>query len=239
MSNEQKVADLNVADLKAIIKGCNEEILVNIATLKDEVSQLKTQNEILVKEMEVLKMDRATSKRRLLDLESHIKGKNLIFKGLSMHQANASEIQKLCLEVLKTDPIPNVKSTKILFHKNEMVTVLTEFGTENDVQQILKQTNNLKGTNMYIERDLNIERQMDKRIMLQLKKLLLNYNKSHQIRVRDDRLKIANKWFNWNNEKQLVCGKQNTAEALKGLYGEEFNLNIKYKILKNNLYSKN
>lgn len=67
----------------------------------------------------------------------------------------------------------------------------------------------------------------------------MEYSNKYKIKVRDDKLKIENRWFKWNSEKILLCGTSNAINVFKELYGEEFNLNIKYNILKNELNIKN
>lgn len=239
MNNDQRVSDISVASLKAIIRECNEEILGNIAKLSEEVGQLKTANDGLVHEMELLKEENNMLKHRLNELETNIKGKNLVIRGLSIQQTNVYEIQKLCREVIRAENCTRIKSTRTLYQRNGMAAVLVQFETESDVEGILKKTENLKGTQIYVERDLNAERRLDKIIMIQLRRKLMDFSKKHQIKVRDDRLKIENRWFKWNLEKKLVCGTFNAINILHELYGEEFNLNIDYHFLKNELNLKN
>lgn len=239
MSNEQRVSDISVASLKAIIKECNEEILGRLSTLSEEVEQLKMANDGLVHEMNLLKDENNMLKRRLNDLETNIKGKNLVFRGLSIQQTNVFEIQKLCQEVLRTPNNIRAKSARTLYQRNGIAAVLVQFETENEVEDILHRTNFLKGTQIYIERDLNAERRLDKIVMLQLRRKLMDFSKKYKIKVRDDKLKIENKWFKWNSEKKLVCGMTSAINIFKELYGEDFNLNVKYNILKNDLNLKN
>lgn len=238
MSNEQqKVSELSVANLKAIIKECNEEVLGSIAKLSEDVKELKSQNEALVHEMELLKEENNLLKRRLNDLESQIKGKNLVFRGIAAGQANKIEIQKLCSTVLQVEK--TVKSVKTLYQKERMTAVLVEFESENDVEDVISKTRNLRGTNIYVERDLNAERRRDKIIMLQLRKQLMEFSKAHQIKIRDDKLRVGSKWFKWNKDRKLVCGTIDAITVMKELFGDNFNLNIKYNILKKNWESKN
>lgn len=234
-SEQQKVSDISVANLKAIIKECNEEVLGRISTLSEEVNNLKTLNDGLIHEMELMKMENNMLKRRLTDIETNIKGKNLVIRGLSLQQTNISEIQKLCQEVLKIENRASIKSVKTLYQRNEMAAVLVEFDSSSNVEDVLKKTSNLKGTHIYIERDLNAERRLDKVIMLQLRRQLLAFSKKHQVKVRDDRIQIGSKWFKWNMEKNLVCGTSDALNIMQELYGDEFNLNIKYYIIKKNV----
>lgn len=239
MNNEQKVSDINVASLKTIIRECNEEVLGRITSLSEEVNHLKVINDGLAHEMEVLKTENNMLKRRLNELENNIKGKNLIFRGLNSQQTNIGEIQKICQQVLKVEIEKGVKSVKTLYQRNGSAAVVVEFETESDVELILSKTSYLKGRQIYIERDLNAERRLDKIIMIKLRRQLIDFSKKHQVKVRDDRIKVADKWFKWNSEKRLVCGPCNAVNVMGELYGEDFNLNLKYDIIKNSLNLKN
>ncbi|XP_059226688.1 uncharacterized protein LOC131998414 [Stomoxys calcitrans] len=97
----------------------------------------------------------------------------------SDHQLSQSNVEK------------TVKSVKTLYQKERMTAVLVEFESENDVEDVISKTRNLRGTNIYVERDLNAERRRDKIIMLQLRKQLMEFSKAHQIKIRDDKLRVG------------------------------------------------
>lgn len=132
-------------------------------------------------------------KLRLNDLQTSIKVHNLVFRGLSIQQTNVAEIQKICQEVVRIENNIHVKSTRILYQRNGFAAVLVQFETESEVEAILKRTKNLKGTQIYIERDINADRRLDKIIMLQLRRKLMEYSNKYKIKVRDDKLKIENR----------------------------------------------
>lgn len=198
----QKITDLSVDDLKNIIKESYGEVLEGLAKLTEEVRELKTQNEFLMHEIELLKLERDKDLRRIAVLESQIKGKNLIFKGLDSKKLANEAVNAVCSEVLKMTDKTGIKSTKKLFEKEGKMTVLVEFQSNDNVEDVLKKTPELKGTAIYIERDIDSEKQQNKVVLLQLKKEILAVSEKYRILVRDDRFNVNKKWLKWNKEKK-------------------------------------
>lgn len=94
---------------------------------------------------------------------------------------------------------------------------------------ILNNYRNLAGTRVSIERDISNARKEDKRVMLLLKKDIQAKDTSQHLLVRDDRLRVGTKWFQWNADKELTCGQQSGADALTGIYGNCIrNLDLSY-----------
>ena len=93
---------------------------------------------------------------------------------------------------------------------------------------------------LYIEKDLNVERQQDKKAMLQLKKEIKNLSTTHRVTVINDKIKIGSKWFRWNKDKKLVCDEHDAAVIFKDLFENSYTkININYNALLSNIMSKN
>lgn len=108
------------------------------------------------------------------------------------------------------------------------------------MQKYFKIQKKLAGTKISVERDILPLKQEKKKVFLQIKKKVLNISKKHKVMVRDDKLKIKDKWFAWNGENKLMCGKEDGRDALKSLYGDEVeNLDLDYENILKNMYSKN
>lgn len=201
---------------------------------------MKRQNDILKQEMETLKAEKDYDRRRIAVLEDQFKRNNLIFKGLPSNKSAVDEIKKVCNEILEIPDTKILKSAKKLTERNGKATVLAELDSEQSVYAVLGNTNKLRGTEVYIEKDLNPEKQKDKRAMLSLKKDVLKISKVHRIVVRDDRIRIGGKWFKWNLNKQLVCGNEKAEPILKQLYGEQIlGINLEYQYLLKKISPKN
>ena len=84
---------------------------------------------------------------------------------------------------------------------------VAEFNSENAVRDILRHTKNLQRTRISVEYDRNEDRQFNKKVMMELKNIILAKSKLHKVSVRNDKLRIENKWFQCNTNKVLCCGK--------------------------------
>lgn len=239
-SSNYKVSDLSVNEFKSLLRQGNDEILHRLDYITGDVLELKKQNDELKKEMENLKAEKEADRKRITQLEDKFKSKNLIFKGVAAGNSANIEVQKICNKILETPDPTILKSAKKLYEHEGKVTVLAELDSEQSAINVLKNTKKLAGTKIYIERDLNEERQKDKRALLRLKKEILNISKFHRIVVRDDKMRIAEKWFKWNADKKIVCGQDDAGPIMKQIYGEKISsINLDYEYLLNKSNSKN
>lgn len=120
------------------------------------------------------------------------------------------------------------------------MTVIVEMETAISIQDVLKNTRKLAGTDVYIERDIIPKKQQMKKVSLLLKKKILAISKKHKIQIREDRMKIKDRWFNWNNDRKLVSGNAEGETELVKLYGEEIKaINLEFEKLLNELPAKN
>lgn len=238
--NSVKVGELSVEDLRSIFRDENKEVLDKLNYLTDDFNDLKKQNEMLKQEIQNIQAEKDSDRKRIAQLEDQFKRKNLIFKGLPSSKSTVNEVKKVCNEILKIPDTSILKSAKKLTERNGKITVLAELDSEQSTYVVLNNTKELKGTNIYIERDLNVDRQKDKRAMLRLKKEIVKVSKIHRVIVRDDRLRIADKWFKWSQHKQLLCGQSEAEPIMKQLYGDQaLGINLQYEYLVNENISKN
>ena len=118
--------------------------------------------------------------------------------------------------------------------------VVAEFNSENAVRDILRHTKNLQGTRISVEYDLNEARQFNRKVMKELKNIILAKSKLHKVSVRNDKLRIENTWFHWNTYKVLCCVKSLDQQVILSLYGDSFNdVCFEYKELVNKINAKN
>lgn len=250
--SQEQVGNMNVSDLMLLmtssLAGLLDDKLKNLPT-KGDIEGIKTEMGVLSSKVAELTEENHALKEKILKLEAqreqdmkdikHVvntqKRKSLVIKGLEKNRIPSEEVKKLCSETLQIQNI-QIASTKVLFEHNGKIGVAVEFQTEDNVRYILNNIKKLQNSSVSIERDLNSERQADKKALLKLKKNLLSIDQTHRIVVRDDRMKIGDNWLKWNSEKQLICGDKNGFEVLVALYGNKIsssNLNY-YDIFKNN-----
>lgn len=195
-----------------------EEIKTNVNELSDKIETLQSENKVLKDEVKYLREQREKDYQQVIYLQEQSKRNNLIFKNIEHKIRLEDAVKECCTKNLKLSNEIKVISTRKLFERNGKIGVVAEFGSVEMVRDILKHANNLTGSNIILERDLTIEKQTDKRVMLELKRSIQNVSRKHKITVINEKLRINNKWFVWNREKQLVCDKQNGKDVLLNLY---------------------
>ena len=76
--------------------------------------------------------------------------------------------------------------------------------------------------------------------MLKIKKDILIEDAHFKILVRDDQLKIDNKWFRFDSQNKFVCGSENGKNIIDKMYNNRLkNVCLDFDILKNLITSKN
>lgn len=237
------LSQITIGDLKVLItEGSKEAIKDGIKDIDkavkevlNKVDELVAENIKLRQEINELKKERTKDKRELSTLQDQIRNKNIVIKGMPSSLNLKDAINKVCLENLKLDSVPKIRSVKKIYDKNGKMGVVAELDTESDVYFMLNNTRNLARTVISMEKDLSSSRREDKRVMMQLKRDIGTKDTSQRLQVRDDRLRVGDKWFKWNLEKELICGKQKGEHALRGIYGNNLEgLDLSY----HNIYNK-
>ncbi|XP_065355374.1 uncharacterized protein LOC135949851 [Calliphora vicina] len=216
------------------------EVKENIMEVKSEVRKLADENKVLEDEIKNLKKEREEDQKRMRRLEEALGRKKLIIKGLEAQKSCYSAVKNMFKDDLKLSTKVEIEQTKKIFERNNKMTVMVELKSVEMVMEIFKHVKNLKGKPIYIERDLCLERQTDKKIMLQLKQCLLKADKNKKVTVKDDKLVVDEKRFFWNKNKILMSGQNTGEEVLRQLYGEKVrDLNFNYKAFFETINPKN
>lgn len=228
------LSELRYKDIKELIMNANAEAMTSvnsaIKSLETKMDKIIDENNELKNEIKALRVEREVEHRRLINLETSMKKKNLIFKDIPSEVSASDAVVKLCGTKLNVNV--DLKGARKIYDRNGKMGVIAEFGSELVVESVLKKTRALTGTPISIERDLNSDRQNDKKVMIQLKKDILEADKRHAVRVRDDALRINNKWIRWDKEKVLSSGAEKGVNVFKELYGNVFdNYDFSYKVI--------
>ncbi|KAL5289625.1 hypothetical protein ACFFRR_009593 [Megaselia abdita] len=133
---------------------------------------------------------------------TQVKRKNVIVKGFPSSSSLKELFRALCVDTLNiSEQDLNVRSMRNIFDRNNKMGLIAELNS------VLKRASRLAKTKISVEKDLNSEKQIQKKVMLQLKKDVLQADISQRVTVRDERMKIADKWFYWNLRKEFTCGR--------------------------------
>lgn len=197
-----------------------EEISNHMRELFTQIEALKTENQTLKNEILKIKTEHVNEKRRYEQLEEKLRRKYVIFKGVKEQKSKTlNEIVKtICSTNLKmSHPVAVVSTRKLSAFKGN-VTILAEMESEHIVDEVLKRSKLLKGTTIYVDRDLSKGKQQQRKAMISLKKEILSKDKTLKVSVINEKLKVDKQWFMWNEKKELVCGNQNAKLVLNNLY---------------------
>lgn len=104
-------------------------------------------------------------------------------RGLASQRSAYEAVMKMCKTNLKINKPVEIEYAKKIYEKDQKMTVVVEFNSPSFVSEILKHTKNLKGTTIFIELDLCRKRLKNKKVMLQLKKEIVNVDESKKVRV--------------------------------------------------------
>lgn len=217
-----------------------EEIKATVGDLSDKMDVLKTENDSLRAEVEQLKVEKEKDHHTITFLEDHIKRNNIVFRGINTNKSLFQAVKDCCKKNLKITKEINILSVRKLFENDGKLGVVVEFSSVDDVREIFANVKNLKGSKISLDRDLSKDRQQDKRVMLELKKQIHKLKPSCPVMVRNEKMKVERQWFKWNNQKQLMCGKDQGIEMLKKIYGDDISsVNIDYFEILRKINSKN
>lgn len=176
----------------------------------------------------------------MLMLEDTIKRKSIIIRGIKPEKTVFKAVNNIFKNKLKIRKRIEIESTKKIQESSDQMTVIAELKSEQMVYEVLRHTKNLNGSSIVIEQNLNCERLQTKKVMLQLKKEILAFNKSKRILVRNDRIRVDDKWMFYNKEKVLICNNENGEKILTEIYGDAASqIDIVYDSLLNKIISKN
>lgn len=212
-----------------------EEIKTHMNDLLKQVEDLKVENQTLKDEIKKIKADKLNESKRLELVEEQQRRKNIIFNGVKLQKRKSLNdvITNICSTKLKLGNSPVVNSTRKLREHNGTCTVLAEMVSANIADEALRRRKLLRGSSIYMDRDLNMKKQQQKNVMITLKKDILSKDKTHRVSVVNEKLKIGNQYFSWNDRNILVCGNQNGHSVINNIYK-----NIKLEVDYNKLLSK-
>lgn len=243
-------ANMQLNDIVSIIQGSIQTVLdeklKNLSTKADieevkqtmqdccsQVGHLKMENEALKEEVKILKFEHQKDHQELMRLVDKNKQKNVVFRGIEKNGDLKENITKICAETMGIPDLV-VKWVRKLYETDETVCGVAEFRTEEMANAVFNNAKKLKGTSVFVDKDLSDEKQQNKKVMLQLKTQLKSLNKDLKILVRNDRMRIDKKWLFWNKDKLLMCGSQNGKEFLKTIFNDKIDsINLCYMSLLN------
>lgn len=236
----KKIGELTVEEYEEVITHLNADIYDRIVKLNTEVNALKEENERITMEMMEWKERTMLLERDLAQVDKRQRRANIVFKGLNDGSSPRNAVEEICTQVLKV-PNVSVKEAKKAFQRNGKMTVIAEVNDEATVNNLLRSSANLKGSNISIDRDLTRDSRNKKTAMLKIKRDLNGLDNSKKIVVRDEKMKVENTWFYWNRDNTLMTGSLEGRPVLQNIFndsGDVSNLDFNYKSILDKFYKK-
>lgn len=186
------------------IKDMMKEILGEIKGMrqefKEEVKQLKKENENLYKKITSLE-------NRVRMIENENRKDNIVIKGLTTKkqgQLQCEDIENFIANKLKT----NVKILSVteIKQKTDQQMVVVKCESFEQKRQIMRNKNKLKGTECYLEDDLTKE---DRKIQTILRhKVKEERSKGKNVKMGYRKIVINNEIWDWNEEENNIVKRQ-------------------------------
>lgn len=197
------VEELDSKIKEAVKTSFTEELdkrLENMAS-KLDVDALRQTIESQKQENDALKEKLGCFENRLERIDKNDRSNKLIFSNVACPDGAISAAYHVCNQMLRINPeLINIKSSFVLRKfDNDRSTILVEFAERNMVTTVFKHIKNLNGSRVGVERDLTENQQKVRKMLVDLKRKLLDNNKQMKIHVSDVTLKIGSNKFTFKN----------------------------------------
>lgn len=186
---------------KAVKKSFTEELdmrLQNVAS-KDDITDLRETIEKQKEENDVMKQKLMNFEGQLERLDKKDRASKLIFTNVDCSNGALAAAYQVCNECMKIDSqLIVVKSAFVMKRADQRNSkILVEFENRNMVSIIFKHVKNLNGSRIGVERDLTQEQQKIRKMLMDLKNVLLEISKGMKVFVSDVSMKIGSNKFSF------------------------------------------
>lgn len=179
----------------------------DINSLEGKLENILEENRNLKKEIIHLKQENKSIKENTEFLMKKLKAKNIVInglQGLKEDEDNINIVKELCVKSLGINE-PMIDRAFTIGHGQALI---VEFVKQYDVQSVLRNARKLKGTGIWINRDLTHHARQKKKKLLEIRKRVMEVEKGERVLVRDDYLLFKNKKFSWDEEKGITAANE-------------------------------
>lgn len=183
------------------------------AALDEKLVSLATKNDVVKISEQVIQLKDGVcnQEKRLNQIEWKQRSKNLIFKNIPQKTEYKPYITSLLHNIMQLKHIcPGSIYTLKTIKEKKLVIVLVEFSSNEDVRDIIRKVQTLKGTNIIIERDLSAEERERKGLLLVIRREVLRKAAENDVSVKvvvsDNKIKFDSTVFLFDKTcKDFVC----------------------------------
>lgn len=191
-------------------------------TLKD-FKRIEEKLDEVIKDNKNMKMEIASLKEENLEIKKNLemllrksKAKSLIFKGIEESKENEDKIEtvrKLCVHSLGIEE-PMIEK---VFAPARRQFWVVEFSRYSIVQQILSNARKLKGSGIWINKDLTYRERLVRKKLLETRKKLLEADKNERVLIRNGHLIYKGIKFFWDEVNGFTSSKQEDLQFIQNI----------------------
>jgi len=97
-----------------------------------------------------------------------------------------------------------VSDVRKLHERDGKMMVLVECESQEEAENILKNGHKLRGSQVFLDKDLTLEKQANKMALLELKMFLLATRRETKVKVQNDSINVDGNLMSFNNNKVLM-----------------------------------
>lgn len=214
MQGSSKVGDMTNDELMGALSSLLDSKLASVATkqditsLSDELGNLKAENIVLRNEIENIR-------NKLEDLENRSRRNNLIFRGIKYTVGGdyRKVVRDFCVGMLQCQENIWVNRAHPLGGSGLLI---AHFPDDGDINYIMSNTKNLKGTGYYVYRDFSKEVRRKRGKLMAVRREIERLKGRRRMPLIFDHLVIENQRYTWTGDR-LMTGNEDGCEKLKEL----------------------
>lgn len=202
----------------------------DFSELKELVESLRKENQSLKQEIARLKNRDEETRRQIDDIVNRSKRNNIIFRGVRTENNNcASVVKKFCVNVLGCSDslVVNRAHTLPIPSKDNIPPLIAHIPRDEDITNIFKNVNRLKGTGYVVHRDYTKEVRRKRYCLNKIKRAVEECSEGVRTRLVYNHLYVNNTRYDWDAERGLSAGKEDGALVLGAALNHNFTPLIK------------
>lgn len=225
---------ISVADLqkiKTIIDSSLEEKLQsatsNLATKDDlknlnaEINLLRQQNEDLSRKVQQFENRCCLLENEIEAQSRELKGKNIIMSiPNDVNTDPKLKVQEITQLLLGNECSNGFSLPVKISENNRIIKMKLNTGSTDTAARLLKNSFKLKGTGVFLQRDLSKQMQLKRRVLLEYRRILKTSKPTSRIQMKNNTLVIEGKSFYLNNNNNLIFNENDGELELQRMFGQ-------------------
>lgn len=153
--------------------------------MQSKFEEIKKENVLLSEELTPVKADRQKYHQMMQSFINQNRKKNVIFKSIMQIGCNIHV---------------NIHTDRVLFKNKDKIGVIAKTASEDMADKVFKNLNKLTGS--------RIKNQPKRKVLMVTRSEFLNVDKTLEIFVKNDSIKIGINGMRWNGRNKLQCGER-------------------------------